>query len=160
MDHPPSFLADSMLGKLARWLRVMGVDAAYERNMDDADLVEKSLSEGRVLLTRDRRLLERRRLRHGFQVESDDPMKQVAEVAKAFGLALDPDRLFRRCLECNVSLEDADPETVQAEVPPYVRATQERFARCTRCGRVYWAATHIEGMRRQLEEALSDEATS
>jgi uncharacterized protein with PIN domain len=154
MDDEPRFLADSMLGKLARWLRVLGYDAAYERAMDDGDLVELAREQQRILLTRDRRLLERRRLERGFLVEHEDPLRQVRQVARAHGLRLLASRLFSRCLDCNQPMEDVSPDSVKEEVPPYVLATQRRFARCPDCGRIYWAATHVDGMRRQLEEAL------
>ena len=157
MSTDPRFLADSMLGKLARWLRVLGHDAAYERAMEDADLVERARAEGRILLTRDRRLLERRRLTHGFLVEHDDPMDQLAQVVRAFGLGFDRERQFRRCLECNVPMESATREEAREHVPPYVFRTQERFARCPRCGKFFWAATHVEEMRRRLAKALGDD---
>ena len=152
----PRFLADSMLGKLARWLRVLGYDAAYERAMDDAALVERAREEGRVLLTRDRGLLKRRRLRSGVLVDHDDPMEQLGQLARQFGLSLDPGRLFHRCLECNVMMDPVEPEAIREEVPPYVFRTQKRFARCPACGKVFWAATHVDGMRRALELALRE----
>jgi hypothetical protein len=154
MPPEPRFLADSMLGKLARWLRALGGDAAYERALDDAALVERARAEGRVLLTRDRRLLQRRRLARGFLVESDDPSRQLAQIARAFDLRPDPRRRFRRCLECNVEMSDAARDDVRDRVPPYVLATQSRFARCPACGRIFWAATHVEEMRRRLDRAL------
>lgn len=150
----PRFLADSMLGKLARWLRALGYDAAYERAMDDADLVEKAREEDRVLLTRDRKLMERRRLRRGLLVDDDDPMEQLAQVVRELGLEVSPERLFQRCLECNVEVERVPPEAVRGEVPPYVLETQDAFARCPGCGRIFWAATHVEGMRERLRRGL------
>jgi len=154
MSVEPRFLADSMVGKLARWLRALGYDAAYERAMADAELVERAREEGRIILTRDRRLLERRRLESGFLVGPDDPMAQLSQVAHAFDLRLDPDRWFRRCLDCNVPMLPAAADEVRGRVPAHVLSTQDRFARCPACGRVFWAATHVDGMRRRLERAL------
>jgi uncharacterized protein with PIN domain len=155
MDETPRFLADSMLGKLARWLRVLGYDAGYERAMEDGELVERARAEGRILLTRDRRLLERRRLDRGFFVDDEDPMEQVRQVADAFDLSLVPERLFSRCLDCNEPMEEVAPEAVKDQVPPYVFATQKTFARCPACARIYWSATHVEGMRKRLARALT-----
>jgi len=127
--------------------------------MDDADLVERAREEGRVLLTRDRRLLERRRLAEGLLIEDDDPMVQLEQVVRALGLAIDGDRLFRRCLECNVPMERVTGEEVKEKVPPYVLETQERFARCPSCDRVFWAATHVDEMRRRLARAFGGKPT-
>ena len=153
----PTFLADSMLGKLARWLRTLGCDTTYERAMEDADLVERARAEGRILLTRDRRLLERRRLDRGLLVGNDDPLVQLAQVVREFELPFDRDRLFRRCMECNVAMQAVAAREVRTRVPPYVLETQDRFARCPACDRIFWAATHVEGMRRSLERVLGRE---
>lgn len=157
MEPEPTFLADSMLGKLARWLRALGFDAAYERAMEDGDLVERARAEGRILLTRDRRLLHRRRLVRGLLVEADEPAAQLRQLRHDLGLRFDPDRWFRRCLDCNLPMRSASADEVRNRVPPYVLATQQVFASCPGCGKVYWAATHVEGMRRRLEEAIGAE---
>jgi len=141
-----------MLGALARWLRVLGVDTAYDPALDDSELVARSLAEGRTLLTRDRRLVERRALdgRH-LLIASEVVDEQVRQVLDALALRPDPDDLFRRCLRCNAPLESVDPEAARRQVPPFVARTQARFRRCPACDRLYWRGTHARRMRRRLE---------
>lgn len=144
-------LADAMLGALARWLRVLGVDTEYDPALDDPELVERALAEERTLLTRDRRLVERRALagRH-LLVDSEVVDEQLRQVVEALGLAPAASDLFTRCLRCNAPLEAADPEAARRHVPPFVARTQERFRRCHECGRHYWRGTHARRMRRRL----------
>jgi len=141
-----------MLGALARWLRVLGVDTAYDPALDDPELVERALAEGRTLLTRDRRLVERRALdgRH-LLIVSEVVDEQVRQVLDALGLAPGAADLFRRCLRCNSALEDADAEAARRLVPPFVARTQESFRRCPACDRLYWRGTHALRMRRRLQ---------
>src|SRR5262245_30864134 len=128
---PPRFMADCMLGRLARWLRILGLDTAYDRNIRDDALIARCRREGRVLLTRDRALSARRAVRKGgvpvVLVESDDPDLQLAQVLREARIAPDPGLLLSRCLECNVSLEDAPRDQVVGRVPLYVWETQSRF---------------------------------
>ncbi|HYZ03346.1 MAG TPA: Mut7-C RNAse domain-containing protein, partial [Candidatus Binatia bacterium] len=126
------FLADSNVGRLARWLRVLGYDAAFEPRLSDGLLVFRALREGRVLLTRDVELTRRRLITTG-QVEAvlltgDQVQDQLRQVRQE--LDLDDGAAMSRCLECNVPLQQKDPATVAHRVPPYVRATQQRFSEC------------------------------
>ena len=153
--HQPRFVADSMVGKLARWLRLLGYDVRYERALEDAALVALAGAENRILLTRDRRLVERRACRHFLLLDSDDPWEQTLQVIRALELPVEVrDSWFRRCLECNQRLERVEREAVKDEVPPYVFANHRKFARCCRCGQVYWRGTHVDGMRSRLRELL------
>ncbi|MDX1624787.1 MAG: Mut7-C RNAse domain-containing protein, partial [Gemmatimonadota bacterium] len=86
-------------------------------------------------------------------LESEDPLERLREVADAYGLGW-PRELFTRCLECNVALEEVEPEVVADRVPARVRETRERFRRCPSCGRAYWRGSHTRRMRKRLEEAL------
>ncbi len=147
----PRFLADAMLGGLARWLRVLGLDAAFDPTLDDPELVERGLAEGRTILTRDARLVLRKRARNHLFIRSEVVDEQVLQVLGELGIEPRSQDLFSRCLRCNVPLEALDPEAAAREVPAYVARTQERFRRCPRCGRVFWRATHAERMRRRLE---------
>jgi uncharacterized protein with PIN domain len=143
------FAADRMLGRLARWLRVIGQDVVYGSHLAGAALVREARAAGRVILTRDTRLLRRRDLPPHLFIESDRFREQLRQVVAAFGL--DPAAgLLTRCLDCNETLVAADRARVRGRVPPYVWATQDRFAACPRCRRVFWAATHLERMRREL----------
>jgi uncharacterized protein with PIN domain len=146
----PRFLADVMLGRLARWLRYLGYDTAYERTGEDADLVRRAQGEGRVLLTRDRGILRRWPSAGGLLVEGDRSLDQLRRVVDRFGLT----RLPPRCTVCNGALTDLPRERAASRVPPYVARTQEPFRACATCGRVYWDGTHARRMSRLLEEAL------
>jgi len=139
----PRFIADCMLGKLARWLRILGYDAAYENAISDDDLIERALAEDRVLLTRDTRLVKRKRLPKVLLVESQDPAEQVRQTLEAFGLRVETGGFLTRCLLCNEPTREISREEARPEVPPYVHETQERFARCPACNRIYWRATHV-----------------
>ncbi len=154
------FLADSMVGKLARWLRLLGHDVRYERRLEDGLLVAAAAQEGRVVLTRDRRLVERRACRRYVLLQSDDPEEQLMELIRAVDLPLDEDRWMSRCLECNGLLEEVDRAEVRGEVPPYVHAHHERFARCAECRQIYWRGTHVRGMLARLQEMVLAAATS
>ncbi len=119
--EPPRFICDVMLGRLARWLRVLDYDTAYESNIEDADLVRRALDEGRSILTRDQRLPEEWRIGKACVVlVAEEPMAQLTEVVQSIGLK-QPRRLFRRCLECNVPLEVASAEEVSERVPERVK---------------------------------------
>jgi hypothetical protein len=146
----PRFAADAMLGGLARWLRVLGIDTAYDPSLDDAGLVDLAVGEGRTLLTRDRRLVLRRRARDHLLIASAVVNEQVLQVLRETGAVADPERLFSRCLRCNQPLVPLAAEKARARVPPWVARTQEEFRHCPGCGRVYWRASHVGRMRDRL----------
>jgi hypothetical protein len=146
----PRFIADVMLGSLARWLRVLDFDTAYDRRIEDAELVERAAAEGRTLLTRDRRLLERRKARGGLLIREDDVATQLRQILEELHLTVARSDLLGRCLRCNESLVDVPAEEAREKVPPFVAATQERFRRCPACRRLYWRATHVEGMEKRI----------
>jgi uncharacterized protein with PIN domain len=149
-----TFIVDAMLGRLARWLRIMGCDTEYFPEIGDAELVARSERSGRLILTRDRLLIRRRHARdHSFLVEGDHYRDQLRQVAAAF--AIDPwARFLTRCPECNAPLGDLDREMAEQLVPPYVFATQSLFHLCPECGRIYWGGTHRERMVEELREIL------
>ena len=150
------FLVDSMCGGLARWLRILGQDAEYERDADDGELAARARREGRILLTRDRKLLERRAARGGHLVRGEGTMEELLDVVRAFGLPVREGEasLFSRCLECNRALDEVPRSGVEGQVPPYVFRTQERFKRCPACHRIYWAATHRDHVLETLAGLL------
>ncbi len=150
--QPPKLFADAMLGALARWLRALDLDVAYDPSLDDPALVELAVAEGRTILTRDRRLTERRLARNHILIQSDDVAEQVRQVLETLGVSLDPGRLLGRCLRCNQPHVDIDPEEARAKVPPWVARTQQEVRRCPECGRIYWPGTHASRMRERLEE--------
>lgn len=140
-----------MLGRLATWLRVLGCDVEYHRQIEDGDLVARARETGRIILTRDRRLVIRRHARdNSFLVASDDFRVQLREVTRHFDIR-PAGGFLTRCLRCNCVTEAVEPGEVKEEVPPYVFKTLKSFRRCGDCGRVYWGGTHRERMRRELE---------
>lgn len=139
-----------MLGKLARWLRILGFDAAYETRIADEELIARARAEGRVLLTRDTRLVRRRELPPHLLIESERAPAQLRQVLSAFGLEVNPRTLLSRCLVCNEATGEISREEARGEVPPYVFRTQRRFARCPACLRIYWRATHVEDILERL----------
>jgi uncharacterized protein with PIN domain len=148
----PRFLADCNVGRLARWLRALGYDAAFEAHVADGELVRRALAEDRVLLTRDLDLMRRRVIASGqlraLLLKDDRVEEQLRQVRAE--LDLDAELALTRCLECNLELMARAPAEVADLVPPYVRATQRRYSQCPRCGRVYWAGTHWTRMRQRL----------
>lgn len=150
-SRPPKLFTDAMLGALARWLRALDLDVAYDPSLDDPELVELSVAEGRTILTRDRRLTERRLARNHILIRSDDVAEQVRQVLETLGVTPDPGRLLGRCLRCNQPLVDIDAEAARARVPPWVARTQQEFRLCPECGRIYWPGTHASRMRERLE---------
>lgn len=144
----PRFLLDAMLGRLAAWLRLLGYDAAYSRE-DDPILIERCRAEGRILLTRDTRLLAHRGLPPHLGIESDRAQEQMRQVVRAF--ALTPRAVSeRRCSRCNVPVEPRSRADVAGLVPDFVWSRQDTFWACPTCRRIYWAGSH----RRRMDETL------
>lgn len=150
--NSPRLIADAMLGGLARWLRVLGLDTAHDPALDDPELVERAVNEGRTILTRDRRLVLRKRASNHLLVRSEVVDEQVAQVLGDLRIEPVSEDLFSRCLRCNEELQHLPAEEAVREVPPYVARTQTRFRRCPSCGRIYWRASHAERMRRRLRK--------
>lgn len=146
------FVADDMLGRLARWLRLLGYDVIYPAPARDAQLLRLAQAEDRVLLTRDRGLAERFSGRKVL-VESGNLWEQLRQVVTELGLEVGKGFLTR-CALCNEPIEPISKEEVRDLVPPYVFCTHGKFARCPKCGRVYWEGSHVERMRMRLKEAL------
>lgn len=142
------FVADRMLGKLARWLRVIGQDVAYGPHLSGYGLVRMARREGRLILTRDRGLV-RKNPPDYLMIESDRFREQLKQVVSA--CKLDPlKEAFTRCVECNGELQSVTKDAVEGKVPPYVFSTQEKFSLCPACRRVYWPATHQQKMLEEL----------
>jgi hypothetical protein len=145
---PAAFAVDKMLGRLARWLRILGHDVAYGPHLSGRTLVQCARREGRWLLTRDTRLLRDPQLPPHVFVQSDHVREQLRQVAATVPLGAG---FLVRCLDCNRPLEARTRDEVAGRVPPYVHATQDRFLACPGCGRLYWPATHRTHMRAELD---------
>jgi uncharacterized protein with PIN domain len=144
-----------MLGGLMRWLRIIGHDTAYESHIEDEVLVRRCLVEGRVLLTRDRRLLEEWRIKRALLISEEKPLEQLREVVMRLDLDCSAP-LFLRCTLCNTLVQAADRASVRGRVPERIWQEKERFARCTRCDRIYWEGSHTRRMRARLEAAIPE----
>jgi hypothetical protein len=141
------------LGHLARDLRTLGFDTLYERDLTDDEIVARAVDEHRIVLTRDRGILERRAVTHGHWIRTTDPEAQIVEVVRALDLK-DSIEFFTRCRECNGELEAVARVTVHDEVPPKIFAEHDVFTRCSGCGRVYWRGSHYDRMRERLGDLL------
>ncbi|WP_366984115.1 Mut7-C RNAse domain-containing protein [Accumulibacter sp.] len=150
----PRFVVDAHLGGLARLLRLAGFDTVCDQALDDAGIAQLAADDERIVLSRDRDLLERRAIRHGGYVHAQNPDRQLVEILARFDLAgrLRP---FSRCLQCNAPLLAVDKALVLDALPPRVRHTQQEFSRCAVCRRVYWPGSHWQQMRQRLAAAVA-----
>lgn len=148
----PRFVADVHLGRLARYLRLLGFDTLYDPRVDDHELVRASVDERRLLLTRDVELLKHGELTHGYYVRATDPREQLFEVVGRFHLqaAIQP---FGRCAVCNETIDEVDKSQVSHLLPDAVRREHERIWRCRGCGRLYWKGSHVARLSSLIEAA-------
>jgi hypothetical protein len=137
-------LCDEHLGRLARYLRMLGIDTTLAARIDDDELLRRATAEDRLVLTRDRELVARGGGRARF-VQAIEPRAQLAEVRASF--ALDPQLApLTRCLDCNVPIVDAAPADI-ARVPEGVRREHDEFWTCPGCGKVFWCGSHYRRMQ-------------
>ena len=146
-----------MLGRLATWLRLLGYDATYGSHLSGRALLRHARTEGRVILTRDSKLLKQLDRPPVLFVRSDHFREQLREVATAYPI-VPVTRLLTRCARCNEAVVTVSKPLVEDRVPPYVYATQEHFVECPRCHRLYWPATHEERVRDELRQMGFDVA--
>jgi uncharacterized protein len=146
-----------MLGGLARWLRLAGLDTAFDPRLDDPELKATARHEGRWLLTRDRALAATAGPRVVL-LHAADTNGQLEELLRRLALEVDPRQFFTRCSRCNGELAAVARETVAELLPPFVAAHESRFVRCGSCGQVYWPGTHHARILARLE-ALMEQAT-
>jgi len=145
------FLADSSLGRLSRWLRILGYDTVYWRGEADRSFLRKAEREGRAVLTRRKDVLARQHPGIVLFVENDRVEDQIEEVLKKLDLRPEQSKLFTLCLRCNESLKEAKPEEVRPLVPEYVFRTQREFRVCPECHGVYWHRERaLSALRRVL----------
>ena len=147
----PKFVLDANLGRLARYLRLLGFDCLYENDFEDAFVARISSEQQRTVLTRDRALLQHRIITHGYFVRAVRPRLQVPEVLSRFDLY----RLvapFSRCIRCNGVLQDVDKATIEDRLEPKTRKYFDTFRMCTSCGQVYWQGSHYERAMRLVDD--------
>jgi uncharacterized protein with PIN domain len=155
MTNDTRFVADTMLGKLTKWLRVIGFDVRYNAETTDAQLLRCAEADDRILLTRDHNLIACCRSAQRLYIESDYYHHQVRQVVQAFNLAHNI-QAFTRCIRCNAPFHTIAKPAVVKRVPAYVYATQMTFKYCAPCDHLYWGGTHRDNMSRQLQVMLHD----
>ncbi len=153
------FIVDHNVGKLAKWLRIMGYDALLFTEEDDGKMVKTALVQNRVILTKDTQIMRRRVVTSGriraILIENSDPRAQLRQIVDA----LDLDYQFRPfsiCLECNQGLVERNKDEVRDSVPPYVFEIRSQFMECPSCHRIYWQGTHWAAMSRELESFMAE----
>lgn len=153
------FIVDVNVGKLARWLRMLGYDTLFIHDVDDTELVTISLNDKRVLLTKDTQIMLRRVITSGrvkaMLIEDDNPKDQLRQVARM--LKIDQEMKFTRCLECNELLVPKGKDEVRELVPTYVFKTQLQYFQCPACQRIYWRGTHWQRMNKEIEALMGVE---
>ena len=149
------FAVDCMLGKLAKWLKILGFDALFFNKIDDDDLISIARKEDRILLTRDTGLIERARNTDTFFINSENWREQVQEVMNRFDLwdRVNPNS---RCIECNRPLKALPKTKAKNLVTPFIYKTAGSFALCPGCGRVYWRGTHLKDMESKIRGILKN----
>lgn len=147
----PRFVVDTNLGKLARWLRLLGFDACWRNDYADSEVVRLGVEEDRIILTRDRRLLFHKVIVYGFWVRAVNPEQQIREIMQRTGLA-DHFRPFHRCLECNGLIQRVAKSAVIAKLEPLTRKYYDEFFQCEHCNRIYWKGSHYVNLIQRLEQ--------
>jgi len=153
INGEPHFILDIHLGKLARYLRMLGFDTWYRNDYEDPELARLANQEQRILLTRDRRLLMRSQVIHGYCIRSLDPKQQLIEVLQRFNLEDYPGP-FQRCIRCNSLLEPVTKVEIEHRLEPLTRKYFDEFHICPDCKQIYWKGSHYERMQRFIHKAL------
>lgn len=153
-NTPKSFVLDVHLGKLARLLRMLGIDAFHQNNVHDKQMVALAGAESRTVLTRDVGLLMHKVLRHGYWLRSQNPEQQLLEVIRMFSLCplLKP---FTRCLACNGGLQPVQKSRILTLLPENTKAVFQEFYQCEQCGKLYWKGSHHGNMERLIHRITS-----
>lgn len=145
------FAVDCMLGKLAKWLKILGFDAIFFSKIEDEELMAIAQKEDRILLTRDTGIIERARRLSTLLIESENWREQVKQVLDHFGIWEDVEP-NSRCIECNTPLKEISKERAKNLVTPFVYKTADAFALCPGCERVFWRGTHLKDMQIKISE--------
>lgn len=146
----PKFVADVHLGKLTRYLRMLGIDVLYENNFDDEEIVQLSTKEKRAVLTKDRGILKRNEVTHGYWIRGTKAELQAKEVLERFHLQNEI-KEFSRCIECNDLLEPVKKEKIINQLPPKVAKLQNEFYKCPSCNKYYWKGSHYLRMLKLVQ---------
>jgi uncharacterized protein with PIN domain len=149
------FILDVHLGKLAKYLRLCGFDTYYRSGYNDQEIISISLSDKRVILTRDIGLLKNKQVTHGYWIRSQHPDEQLKEVFKRLDLK-NQIRLFTRCAECNGILFDVPKEEILYRLLPKTRKYYQEYKKCPGCDRIYWKGSHFERMKKYIDCTINN----
>lgn len=149
-EERPRFIIDCMLGRLARWLRILGLDAWYFRKIHGQELLSLHRDSGRILLTRDTGLIQCHDIGPYLFIQNDRWEAQLREVLQAFSLTISRDKVLTRCLQCNAPLKRLDTGEVIGKVPDFVASIHTEFRGCETCGQIYWSGTHGQHIAKVL----------
>ena len=150
----PAFICDVHLGKLSRLLRLLGFDTLYRNDYSDEQIVDISLLEKRCILTRDRGILKRKAVTHGYCVRSTMPEEQANEVLARFDLYAQA-RPFSLCIECGGTIERADSSSVLPVLAEKTKECYDEFYKCNSCNRVYWQGSHFDALKKTVQSLFS-----
>jgi len=145
------FLADRMLGKLAKELRMLGYDTVYYRGENVYPMIKLAREEGRVILTRNTKLLPKKPADRIVRIVEDRPPLQLRELIQKKEISLNKENLFSRCLLCNMRLDDISSAEAEGKVPDFIFYQQKDFSRCPQCLRIYWKGSHQDHMQKKIE---------
>jgi uncharacterized protein with PIN domain len=148
------FVADAHLGKLARYLRMLGFDTVYKNDIRDDVIMRHSIEEQRIILTRDLGILKNGQVDRGYFIRNQRPFDQCREVIRKFSLEKQVSP-FSRCIECNGLFNKVDKKLLQGEIPEMAYQYFEDFYRCTGCGNIYWKGSHYDEMQKTIQKLLS-----
>jgi uncharacterized protein with PIN domain len=149
----PRFVVDANLGRLARYLRLLGFDCLYGNSISDDDVARISQQQMRIVLTRDRRLLQRKIISHGLFVRATEPRQQVREIMQRLDLYT-LSQPFSRCTRCNGKLEPVDKAAIAQRLQPKTRRYYDSFLQCCQCGQLYWQGSHHQRCRQLVKYFL------
>lgn len=167
MSNQPRFISDAMLGSLSKWLRILGFDTMYFKTIDDNELIRIAKQGQRILLTRDTRLVKRKKIGSYILINSNNTLEQLKEVltivcSKQYAVSPEESAycllytayFFSRCAACNGELLSADRKSVVDDVPEHVFLNFNSFLKCKDCGKVYWEGSHKKLIDTKLREAF------
>ncbi len=139
------FAVENTLGKLAKWLRILGFDTFYKPDLSAEKLMD--MGPGRILLTRTARIRDVNTSPKLVFITSDNPFEQLREVIETLGIAPKDARPFSRCVRCNTMIREVDKDSIRKRVPDYIWETHDTFRSCSQCGRIYWPGSHTQRSR-------------
>ncbi|MEK6691217.1 MAG: Mut7-C RNAse domain-containing protein [Nitrospirota bacterium] len=148
------FIADSMLGRLAKWLRILGYDTLYHTDIDDSLLLRIAREDGRVILTRDTRLIKVKGLKDFIFISDDNPTNQLKQLFNT-GIINESPMLLSRCVHCNSILYSVSSNEAEGVMPDFALWREKVVRQCSTCGRIYWKGSHPEKIKERLKEMLS-----